>query len=502
MTLAPEAPRQTNAGAAVEARTRRGSLFARAVEPIRALLETRAIWPLLAAVCLFAAVALPWVRIPLIGATGALGLPLDLGWGFHIRILSYGLLCLLAAAVCGAAGALALLPGVSARARALGRLLSLRSPLLVTLGALAFAITALYVFQTLLADFRLIGVWADQENQSLLIRYHLGYSLPRQLRALQPFQMETATVTDRLLLLVQVSTIGMLLPALAGLLCLYGAWLARGDAATEPLSSVEMKATRRVRRLMLVAAVAVGVIILARAPAALAFEKLGQDAVTGGDYDAAFARFDWAERLNPTLDAFATFRAQRGEAQYVMGARTSVDASLYLAGQYRIQHSYLLAWGADFPLSQAHPDDAVIQQDTLLTLERIIESSTNVGLTPVDDEAAFRNPTVILKTEQVDASMPWLDALLRIDPANVYARYLRGRTLYTLHAYELAGQDFQAILAVSHDAYARSAAYTYEALCRGGLGDYASERVLLQQAVELDDGYYNTTARQAASGLH
>lgn len=500
MTLAPEALRQANAGAAVETRTRRGSRFARAVETIRALLETRAVWPLLAAACLIAAVALPWVRIPLIGAMGALGLPLELGWGIHTSVLSYGLLCLLVAAVCGAAGLLALLPRASVRA--LGRPLSLRVPLLVTLGALALAITALYVFQTLLADFRLIGVWADQENQSLLIRYHLGYALPRQLRALQPFQVETATVTDRLLLLVQVSTIGILLPALAGLLCLYGAWLARGDAATEPLSSLETERARGVRLLMLGAAVAVGVIILARAPAALAAEKLGQDAVTGGDYAAAFARFDWAERLNPNLTAFATFRTQRGEAQYVLGARTSEDASLYLAGQYRTQRSYLLAWGADFPLLQAHPDDAVVRQDTLLTLERIIESSTNVGLTPVDDEAAFHNPTVILKTEEVDSSMPWLDALLRIDPSNVYARYLRGRTLFTLHAYELAGQDFQAILAVSHDAYARSAAYTYEALCRAGLGDYAAERELLQQAVELDDGYYNTTARQAASGLH
>jgi tetratricopeptide (TPR) repeat protein len=500
MALAPEAIRWVEAGAVVEGRTRRGSLFVRAVEPLRALLETRAIWPLLAAACLIAAVALPWVRIPLIGATGALGLPLELGWGIHASVLSYGLLCLLIAAVCCAMGMLALLPRASGRA--LGRPLPLRSPLLIMLGALALAIMALYVFQALLADFRLVGVWADQENQSLLIRYHLGYSLPRQLRTLQPFQVQTATVTDRLLLLVQVSTIGILLPALAGLLCLYGAWLARSDAGAEPRSSVETERTRRLRRITLVAAVAVGVIILARPPAALAAEKLGQDAVTGGDYAAAFDRFDWAERLNPTLTAFATFRAQRGEAQYVVGARTSEDASLYLAGQYRTQRSYLLAWGADFPLLQAHPDDPVVRQDTLLTLERIIESSTNVGLTPVDDEAAFRNPTVILKTEQVDSSMPWLDALLRIEPSNVYARYLRGRTLYALHAYELAGQDFQAILAVSHDAYARSAAYTYVALCRGGLGDYAAERVLLQQAVELDDGYYNTTARQAASGLH
>jgi len=499
MTLAPEALRRADAGAVVAIRPRRGSVLARAVDPIRALLETHAIWPLLAAACLIAALSLPWVRIPLIGATGALGLPVELGWGIHSGILSYGLLCLLVAALCCVVGVLALLPG--AHARTLGRTLSLRASVLITLGALALAITALYAFQTLLADFRLVGVWADQENQSLLIRYHLGYALPRQLRTLQPFQVQTATVTDRLLLLVQVSTIGILLPALPGLLCLYGAWLARRDPPGE-WPPVETERARRVRRLLLGGVVAVSLIILARAPAALAAEKLGQDAVTGGDYAAAFARFDWAERLNPNLAAFATFRTQRGEAQYVLGARASEDASLYLAGQYRTQRSYLLAWGADFPLLQAHPDDAVLRQDTLLTLERIIESSTNVGLTPVDDEAAFHNPTVILKTDDVDSSMPWLDALLRIDPSNVYARYLRGRTLYTLHAYELAGQDFQAILAVSHDAYARSAAYTYEALCRGGLNDYAAERALLQQAVELDDGYYNTTARQAASGLH
>jgi hypothetical protein len=37
--------------------------------------------------------ALPWLNDPLQGFYSAWKLPVDIGWQFHINILSYGLLC-------------------------------------------------------------------------------------------------------------------------------------------------------------------------------------------------------------------------------------------------------------------------------------------------------------------------------------------------------------------------------------------------------------------------
>ncbi len=47
-----------------------------------------------------------------------------------------------------------------------------------------------------------------------------------------------------------------------------------------------------------------------------------------------------------------------------------------------------------------------------------------------------------------------------------------------------------------------STAYTYLSFCETNLGNYAEGRALLIKAVNLDYGYYNAIAREAASGLH
>jgi lipopolysaccharide biosynthesis regulator YciM len=109
---------------------------------------------------------------------------------------------------------------------------------------------------------------------------------------------------------------------------------------------------------------------------------------------------------------------------------------------------------------------------------------------------------VVIAVAQVDQALPWLDRMLIVQPSSVYALYMHGRVLYSARVYESAGSDFLALAQESHDANMQSAAYTYVALCYGGLQNYTAERNYLHLAVELDHDYNNTTARESASGLH
>jgi len=102
--------------------------------------------------------------------------------------------------------------------------------------------------------------------------------------------------------------------------------------------------------------------------------------------------------------------------------------------------------------------------------------------------------------------LPWLDQLIPeggwSGAGGVYAHYMRGYILFLNHDYDLAASDFRSILRLANDADMDSASYTYQALCAGATGDDAQERELLRKAVGLDHGYYNTIARETASGLH
>jgi tetratricopeptide (TPR) repeat protein len=444
------------------------------------MVATGAIWSFLALVALLLAGSVSWIGVPLIQTTGSWAWPVDVGWGITNRIFSYGLLCLLAAGLClGYTLVAAWQP--------------LRSYTLMLLGCLATAILLLFIWQFALVDLPQVSALAAQENQSLLIRGHLGYALAPQLLPMSPWHVLIATPGDRLILLVQLAQPGILLPLVAGLLCFGGAWTRRQDARAS-----KHRWYRRAGWIVLGLGV---IVILGRAPTGLFIEHQGQQALAQGNYHAALDRFSQAVAITPTLATWPAFQQERGAALYLLGQTTNRDVGLYLAAYYRQLGALNQAWLEDETLARADPQDPLVRQDMVQTLEQLAQRDVGAAL-PITNMQAVQHPQIALQTRALDRALPWLDALIQVQPDNLYAYYLRGRIFFTAHAYELAAQDFQTILSLSRDSEMQSASYTYLALCRAGLGDYASERALLKKAIQLDSGYYNTTARETASGLH
>lgn len=474
------------------------------VQPHRAQVTTpRVLWPCLAGAVLLLASVLPWVAVPLIQSTSSWALPLDLGWGVQNRVLSYGALCVVAAGVCLGRALLAL----DGRAIApIGvtswRLQPLRVGTLVTLGVVAGSPSLLLIFQVVAVGGDWVVQWADQENQGLLIRRHLGYGLAPQHLAMPPFHVPVDSPGDRFALLVQLCAPGALLPLLALLACFCGAALTQQSlAGSHERPTAPLRGESRWAVCWLALSL-VALVILARAPLGLLYESMGRQALANGDYASALEWFDRAAAFDPAIAALPGFHQERGAALYLSHRTNDTDVGLYLAAQDRAAGALGQAWLVDSALLRQYPHVTPVLYDSILTLELLAETNTRVELTPPDPEASIEQPILELQRPDVDRALPWQDRLLQVQPGSIYAHYLRGRTLFAVHSYELAARDFRALLTLSTSKDIQSTSYTYLAFCRAGLGDYQGERSLLQQAIRLDPGYYNTTAREAASGLH
>jgi len=500
------------------------------------------VWPTLSATLLVVASATHWLVVPLIQTTNAWGLPINLGWGETVY-LSYGLLTV-ALAVALLAVAVYSLRDLNWAELAAGatpaRRLSARTLAWLTLGGLLTP--ALFLFQALFVDMRLITALAAQENDHLLIALHLGYKVAPQHFKMIPFEVQTATPLDRLTLLAQSAGVGVVAMLLAWLPCLYGLYLvwraewsaqrsatrvlggasadamddagdeqgddADGSAASHAWAPVGGRA--RWRLAVVVAAVVVAVALVGRAPAGVFCEYLGTVSIESGDYTSALNWLSAAQTLDPSLADLSEFHQQRGEALYESGARSGMDVGLYLAAQYRTLGALDQAWLQDQALYARYAQTPVVIQDITLTLEAEAEVNTRVPYTydtnttpqPLRQDALQPIGNANATATAVDQALPWLNRLLALAPNNIYGHYLRGRIYLTTHTYDAGASDFQSVITLTHDRDMLSAAYTYLAFCRAGQGDWVSERALLYHAVELDHGYYNNTAREALSGLH
>lgn len=476
----------------------------------RSLARSGAVWPILAIVALALASGVTWTHVPLISLTNSWAAPVDIGWGLRSSLLSYGALTVFIAFVCGV------------RTLAIGhwRLTwnaidwrhdprALRPVTLIKMGIAALCVSLLYTYQFIFVDFARVATQAKQESESLLIRHHLGYSLPAQTIRMAAFHDTTATMGGRLLLLVQLVSPGLLLPLFAGLLCFYGAYLLHRDgdaparAVARPASGWEREQARFRRNRVFaswVALIALAVIALGRAPAALLMEWTGEQALHAGVYQNALHDFDWTERLNPEMSQLANFHQERGQALYLLHGTTDTDEQLYLADQDRRSGALDQAWLIDSLLYRLRPQDPNVVRDIALTAEMEMERSMAGVTLPTDPETERQNPQ--LATQSLGAPLMWADRLLAIQPNNLAGRYVHGRLLFAAAEYEAAISDFTTILIVSRDSDMQSAAYTYLAFCHAALGDVIGERALLRKAIQLDHGYNNTTAREAASGFH
>ncbi len=489
---------QGRLAAAREAATRGG----------RGVVASGAVWLLVAGALLMLSSGAVWSNIPLISSTTGWTVSVDLGWGITSHLLSYGTLTVALALVC-LFRALAAWPGpLRVRTFAgprLRRPLPLRPRTLVGLGYVAIGISLLYGYQFIFVDFAHVASQAKQESESLIIRHHLGYSLPAQTIHMSAFTDVTATTGDRMLLLVQLMSPGVLLPVLAGLVCCYGAYyLTHREACgtSDHASAPDAEAPRRRTRatLAVIALCVLGCILLGRAPAALVLEQRGQQALQAGDYQTALTTFDRAQALNPALFQLASFRQLRGEAEFALHNTQNFDAQLYLADQYRHASALDQAWSIDVQLNRAYPHDPAVVRDTALTAEMQLEHSLASTTLPTDPETALDDPPPARPS--LGAALLWSTRLLATQSNNLMGHYVRGRVFFALHDYEAATTDFSTIVTVAQDHDLQSAAYTYLALCAGALGNPIDERAFLRKAIALDHGYNNTTAREAASGFH
>ncbi len=469
------------------------------------------LWLSLAGCALALAGLAPWLNLPLIRSWGGLALPLDLGWGPRIGAVNYGTLAMAAAAVFWGRALLAL----DWRQTPIGRYVSspphpLRTRTFVALGLSAVGSAALFVYQLLCVDLARMAQLAEQERIALLIRAHLGYALPPQHLTMRPFQVEAASLGDRLALLVQLAGVGPLLCVCAGLLCGYGAYVSqRAQRAAARRGRAHRRAQRHVlwhahrRPLVWIAlggGALVALIVLGRAPAGLLFERAGRQAIATGEYQTALDDFERARALDTALDQTPGFHRERGQALYLLHRPADRDVDLYLAQQYRTAGALALAWQEDELLRQRFPRDALVIADQALTAEQTLERGLRSAALPTDPETAQQRPETAL--EPFQQPLVWADQLLALQPGNPYAHYLRGRLLVAMHSYEQAELDFRALPRLSDDSDLQSAGLTYLAFCAGGRGDYTEERALLRAAIKLDYGYNNTTAREAASGFH
>jgi tetratricopeptide (TPR) repeat protein len=474
-------------------------------------------WPALAVAFALAALALPWFSVPLIRSYSLWAIPVDLGWGVRIGFVSYGLMMAIIVLTTSGRALLALDWRMTRFGRRLGvRPRPLTHRTLIGIGIALLAPLPMLIYQVTLADFNLAAAFAGQENQSLLIQEHLGYQIAAQHFPMQPFQIAIATPGERLYLLAQLADLTVFFPIVAALLCWYGAYhLRRSRAITlrAALYAVPPRPISRTRRRLWVGVAVFGVIVLGRAPLALLCEQLGVQATAAGAYGAAVADFGLAQVLNPSLANLLSFHEERGKALAPSHSDATLDVALYRAAQDRAAGSPDQAWHEDQQAQRHSGNDAALRQDMVLTLEMLVEQHANHGLSGADRKALRQAPLAPLYNAgtivpAADQTLPWLDQLIAVQPTGrsgageVYAHYMRGYILFLNHDYDLAASDFRATLRLAGDADMDSASYTYQALCAGATGNYAQERDLLQKAVGLDHGYYNTIARETASGLH
>ncbi|HEX9035402.1 MAG TPA: hypothetical protein VF808_00260 [Ktedonobacterales bacterium] len=467
------------------------------------LRSTGAGWALIGAMLLALAAVAPWLRVPLVRAYYAGDFHIQLGWGPRGVLPTYATVCLALAGVFALRAITAWLShGEWASSIPWRRSLTART--CIAMALISLSVSLLFVYQFTLVDFVSVTRMIGQYDQSSLIRPMFGYTLPQTIQPLAPFQMSGETPADRLGALIEfvlssTPNIGLFLPVLGSLVLLVGAYRRR-QAALANIADPEHSLPRRYVALLVVSLFAV--MLLLRAPAGLVCQWFGVQSVNSGSPQAALNWFQRATTLTPTLQDLPTFHQEYGEAQYLAGAQNTLDAGLYLAQQYRDMVAVDQAVTEDMLLAQRYPGNPQVTLDTTLSLEQSIVNQTNQALLPADNEQRTRYSQIAGMVYLNQSAMPSIDELLQVSPNNLYGHYLRGRILYAQGAFEPAAVEFDTVLTLTSDDSTKSSAYTFLAFCADGLGDYTSGRAYLAKAENLDSGYYNTTARQAASGLH
>ncbi|HEY7416770.1 MAG TPA: hypothetical protein VH593_16410 [Ktedonobacteraceae bacterium] len=437
--------------------------------------------PALAGAIMLLASLLPWIIVPLRFPLSAWQLSLDIGWQVRFAVLNYGVLC---------AGCALYIWSIAFRAwkvrhQSVTALMDIRLARACTIAACLCAITLLiFIWQYLFVDMQMMSQLGRQEVQYLLTTQHFGYGVAAQLAPVtNPIQFDPAKLHARAILLLDLCGPGTLLPFASIILLLW----ARRFFPTLLLPQLEKRQSRSV----LLIGAAFFLLLLGRAPLALAVQHQAEQDLATGTYTSALRWLDTAYILNPELDQLTTFHIERGQAWFFLHpTKMTVESYLYLASTYRAQQDYLSAYQTLMLAWHTGNHAAWVSDEIYATCVQLAGVSKPLN-----------GITLSQRLNNEESALPWIVALLQADPKNVFGLYMAGRIAYDLHSYSQCNAYMQHLLIATPNMLVQSSAYTYMALSSAGQGDYLRERVLLFQAIALDPEYRNNTAREELSGL-
>ncbi len=437
--------------------------------------------PVLAGVLMLVAGGLPWLVDPLGTSYSAWAIAIDVGWQFHTTILSYGLLCTCIALYAFLVAYAQWRPFVGSAVLVQKR---------TQVGLLCLLPTALFFMQYLYMDVAGINTLGNHFSQFLLIKQHLGYSVSPIRVAVKPFLLDTSTLAGRFQVLINLASLGVLVPCISAWLLIdrkrLFLVLPRGKAGKHKAPFLAMPH----RKLLLALGAALLLIIVGRPAVALGCDYEAKAQLAAGNYVQALHWLDVAHFFNPSLDQIASYHIERGQALY-FSTRNQEDDEIrsYLASVYSEQLDYLDAYSQLVPVWQAHK-----------TLPWVIdEMSINLGRLSEHTKPLFGLRLQRMKNNE--NALAWIQQLKQVDATNIYARYMNARIQYEQHNYGSTMSEMAAVLQLSNNADIQSSAYTYIALSDEGLGDYLQARAYLFKAIALDPNFSNNTAREELSGL-
>ena len=422
------------------------------------------------------ATLVPWIRDPFGKRYFAWEIPVDIGWQIHTGILSYGTLCL----------GCALYLFFIAYARWKNMFWAYRQHRAI-LYLFCLLPVLLFLLQYLFVDLNTISLMAQHKLQILLIQKHFDYKVQNAVFPIRPFLLDISTLNGRIQLLAGQISFGILFPCFS-IICLI--------LYRQPISARNLTSTWR-RRALISLVAAIIVVFLSRAPLGMLCENQAQVALSTGDYMQALSWLDKADTLNPSLEQVAYYHIARGEASYALDHnQQSDDIQAYLASTYSAQGDDLDAYQQLLIVWQSHQASAWVIEEISTILEKLAESTQ-----PQKNQSAVldvRNVS-FLKNDYI--TLPWLKRLIQVDGTNVYSTYVIGRIEYDLKNYAGCITQMSISTHLSTDENLQSSEYTFMALSEDGLGNYQDARVLLFDAVQLDPGFHNITAREELSGL-
>jgi hypothetical protein len=423
---------------------------------------------------LFCASLFPWLKDPLGVAYSAWQLPLYSGWPYHLAFLNYGLLCLF----CALYAFLHAFTGWHPYKKYNHFVYGCRITRFISILPVG-----LFLFQYLCSDISTLAILAKHERQMLLIQMYFGYKGDNQIIMLNPLTLNISTLWTRLQLLLNCMSYGPLL------LCVFTWLLPAYRHPAIPLAHAVASGPKR--KWVLAWSISVLIILFGRIPLGIVCEYVAKEELAVGNYNLALLLLNSARFFNPELEQVASYHIEQGQAQYFLSPdQLTTESRIYLAATYRAQGDYLDSYQQLLAAWYAHPTLPWVVDEMDRTLERLIE---------------IRRPlrgSIINRISADDSALPWLYVLLKVDPSNLYALYVVGRVEYDLHNYPMCIAYMSDLLPLDPKEAIRSSIYTYMALGETGLGNDAVARLLLFQAISLDPGYHNNTAREELSGLH